>query len=614
MTRSILYATAAAVLFPLAAHARQADDPDATLPEVVVTATRLPAIQQDTPGARVIDGRTIERRGAVFAADILADIPGLSVTRSGAYAGPAQVRMRGATPGKTLVLVDGVPVNDPAEINGAFDFSGFELGDIERVEVLSGPQSSLWGSDAIGGVIAFITREIDGLRAESEAGSYETLRGHLAVGTANEIWAASASVSAFDSEGISAADEADGNPEPDGIRNITIGAKGRYALTPTATLEASARWSDSKGDIDGSPPPDYVPGDTPDTTASRQWSGFMRLTTVLLGLDHQFSVSASDIARENDGDFASVFDADRQIYRWQAQGSGWGERLAYTIGAEREDTEGTISTGEAVDLGTTSVFSVARVEVSDDFSVTGGLRWDDTDDFGSELTGRVSGAYDLPAGFILSGAYGTGFKAPSISQAVCDYCFSALPYPELRSETADSIEGAIGWASANGRIDGRLTVYRLKVEDQITYVFDPVTFDAFYVNVAEARTDGIELEGRAILSGGFDLTLAYAMTDAVDQTTGARLLRVPEQAGSATLGWSGERLSGTLILRAEGDQPDAFGLREGFITANLNAAYRLNDAITLTARLENLADEHYQQVFGYGEPGRSGYVGIRLRY
>ena len=134
------------------------------------------------------------------------------------------------------------------------------------------------------------------------------------------------------------------------------------------------------------------------------------------------------------------------------------------------------------------------------------------------------------------------------------------------------------------------------------------------VNVAETATDGVELEGRARLGGGFDLSLAWAWTDARDETTGARLLRVPEQAGSATQGWTGERLSGALTVRAEGDQDDAGGVREGFVTANLNAAYQLTDQVALTARVENLADEQYQQVLNYGEPGRSGYVGIRLRY
>ena len=589
------------------------ETPDDTLPEVIVTATRLPAIQQDTPGARVIDARAIEQRGSVFAADILADIPGLSVTRSG-LGGVAQVRMRGATPGKTLVLVDGVPVNDAAEPNGAYDFSGFELGDIARVEVLSGPQSSLWGSDAIGGVIAFTTRETDGLRAEAEAGSYGTLRHRLAAGLANDRYALGAWVSRYATDGISVADSADGNTEKDGLDSLTLGLKGRYAISDAVRVDGSLRWTEARADIDGFPAPTYALADTADTTDSESWSGVVGASVTALGLSHRFSVSASDIDRANDGDFASVYHADRQVYRWQADGAARGERVAYAFGAEREETAGSISTGASVNLGTTSAFGVVRFEASDAFSVTGGLRYDDTDDFGEKTTGRISAAYDLPSGFILSGAYGTGFKAPSVSQAVCDFCFSAVPVPVLRPETADSVEGAIGWASPDGRIDGRVTVYRLNVEDQITYFTDPVTFDSYYINIAQARTDGVEAEARAILGRGFDLTLAYARTDAVNAVTGARLLRIPEQAGSATLGWSGERLSGALTVRAEGEQPDSGGLREGFVTANLNAAYALTEAVTLTVRLENLADEHYQQVFGYGEPGRSGYVGIRLRY
>lgn len=612
MTRSILYATAAAVLFPLSAWAQEAEDPDAVLSEVVVTATRLPAIVADTPGARVIDRRAIEQRGAVFAVDILGDVPGLSMVRSGAFGGVAQVRMRGASPGKTLVLVDGVPVNDPAEVNGAFDFSGLELSDIERIEVLSGPQSSLWGSDAIGGVIAFTTRELDGLAAELEAGSYWTVRGRLAGGVSTDRYGFGAWVSHFDTDGISAADEADGNPEADGLTTTTVGARGRYALTPHAVVDGSLRWTDSDADLDGFPAPAFALADTFDSQASEQWSGFGRLRLDALGLAHQFSVSASDISRETVAAFPFAFEADRQVFRWQADGSIPG--VDFVLGAEREDTEGSLSTGLTEELGTTSAFATARIDPTSRLSLTGALRFDDTDDFGSKTTGRASAAFDAGAGFTLSAAYGTGFKAPSISQAVCDFCFSAQPFPVLRPETAEGYEGAIGWGSTDGRIEGRLTFYRLNVEDQITYVFDPVTFDSFYVNVAETATDGVELEGRGRLGGGFDLSLAWAWTDARNETTGARLLRVPEQSGSATLGWTGERLSGALTVRAEGDQDDAGGVREAFITANLNGSYALTDTVTLTARIDNLADERYQQVLGYGEPGRSGYVGVRLRY
>lgn len=607
MKRSILLSTAAIA----AAFAAPAFAEDATqLDEVIVTATRIPSIVADTPGARVIDGKTIAQRGAIFAADILADVPGLSVTRSGAFGGVAQVRMRGATPGKTLVLIDGAPVNDAAEPNGAYDFSSFELADIARIEVLSGPQSSLWGSDAIGGVISFTTQEIDGLRAEAEAGSFDTVRGRVSAGVANETYAFSAYASRFDTDGISAADEADGNTEADSFRSTTLGAKGRYVLSDAVKVDGSVRWNKSKADIDGFPAPSFTLADTDDTQESEQWSGFGRVTAEGFGLTHQFSFSASDLDRSSvSGGFGSTFTGDRQAYRWQANGQA--QDIDYAFGVERNEASAALSSGLSRDLSITSVFGVAQYDVGA-LNLTGGLRYDDTDDFGSKTTGRVSAAYDLAGGFILSGAYGTGFKSPTVSQAVCDFCFAPRPYPELKPETADSVEIALGWASADGRFDGRATLYRLNVEDQITYSAGR------YINVAKTRSDGFELEGRALLGGGFDLTLAYAWTDATDRTTGARLLRVPEHAGSATLGWTGDRLSGALTVRAEGDQDDSGGFstvaRDGFVTANLNAAYELTDKVTLTARIENLGDEHYQQVFGYGEPGRSGYVGIRLRY
>ncbi len=604
MKRSILLSTAAlsAALFAPPALADEAQQLD----EVVVTATRLPAVVADTPGARVIDAETIEQRGAVFAADILTDVPGLSVTRTGAFGGVAQVRMRGANPGKTLVLVDGAPVNDPADINGAYDFGAFELADIARIEVLSGPQSSLWGSDAIGGVIAFTTREVDGLRAELEAGSLATARGRLSVGTVGDAHAVSAYVSRFETDGVSAADAADGASERDGLRSTTAGAKGRYALSDTVAVDGSIRWSRAHVELDGYPAPTYVLADTDDTQDSEQWSGFARLSAEAFGLSHQFSASASDIDRTSySGGWASTFSGDRQAYRWQADGEAAG--VAFAFGAERDEAYGALSSGEARDLGTTSVFGVAQYEAGP-LKLTGGLRHDDTDDFGGETTGRISGAYDLAGGLVLSGAYGSGFKAPTVSQAVCDFCFAPQPWPELTAETADSVEVALGWASADGRFDGRVTAYRLKVEDEIAWRAGR------YVNIARTETDGVEAEGRADLGGGFDLILAYAWTDARDGETDARLLRVPEHAGSATLGWAGDRLSGALTVRAEGDMDDSGGVREGFVTANLNAAYALTDHVVLTARLENLADEGYQQVFGYGEPGRTGHLGIRLRY
>ena len=609
MKRSILLSTAAlsAAVLAMPVLADEAQQLD----EVVVTATRLPAVVADTPGARVIDAETIEQRGAIFATDILADVPGLSVYRAG-FGGVASVRIRGASQDKSLVLVDGVPVNDPSQPAGGFDFSGFDLGDIERIEVLSGPQSSLWGSDAIGGVIAFTTRELDGISADAEAGSYGTVRGRLGLGLATDRFAYGLSVSRFESDGFSAADEADGATEDDGFENTIVSARARYELNDRIGVDASYRHADTFADIDG-----FGPVDTLDTTDTINQSGLVRLRVAdVLGLDHQFTVAASDIERETDSDFPSVYTGEHRLYRWQADSRDQTARLAYSVGAEHEETKADLNGSVEAELGVDSVFGVLRFAATDRLSLTAGLRHDETDDFGGETTGRVSAAYDLGAGLTLSGAYGTGFKTPSVSQAVCDFCF-VLPgttIAPLVPEYAEGGEIALGWASADGRFDGRLTAYRLEVGDQIDGFFDEDTFEFYYVNLIQTRTDGVELEGRADLGHGFELTSAYAWTDAQDTEENTPILRVAEHSGSATLAWSGEGLSGALTVRAEGDMPDAGGDRDGFVVANLNGAWAVNDQVSLTARVENLFDERYQQLLGYGEAGLSGYVGIRLRY
>lgn len=603
--RSLLLATAAAVLFPLSAHARTINDPDDDLAEVVVTATRLPAIVADTPGARVIDRRVIEQRGAVFAADILTDVPGLSVYRAG-FGGVTSIRMRGASQDKSLVLVDGVPVNDPSQPAGGFDFAGFDLADVERIEVLSGPQSSLWGSDAIGGVIAFTSRELNGLRAEGEAGSFDTRRGRLQVGRAGDRYALGAFVSRYESEGISAA--ASGT-EADGFESTAWGVSGRYALNRRVEIDGRFRHADRFAELDA-----FGPADSLDTTDTTDRSGYARVRLGdVLGLDHRFTFAGSDIARTTDSAFPSTYEGEHRLWRWQADSRGAGP-VVWAVGAEREET-GAFLNGYSADQGVDSAFGTLKWDASERLTLNLGLRYDSTDDFGGETTGRVSAAYRLDRGLTLSGAWGTGFKTPSVSQAVCDFCF-VLPgtvVAPLVPEYARGGEIALGWRSSDGRFDGRATLYRLEVEDQIDGFFDPGTFEFYYVNIIETRTDGLELEGRARLGGGFDVSASYAWTDAVDQD-GDPILRVPEHAGSATLGWSGERLSAALTVRAEGDMPDSGGVREAFVTANLNAAWELTSNVSLTARLENLADETYQQLLGYGEPGRSGYVGVRLRY
>ncbi|HYD45912.1 MAG TPA: TonB-dependent receptor plug domain-containing protein, partial [Phenylobacterium sp.] len=272
---------------------------DSAVDELVVTAARLPADPAEITGARIIDRQEIEARQAAFATDVLALVPGISIARTGAFGGTSAIRIRGASPDKTLVLVDGVPLNDPSDPNGSYDFADLQLADIERVEVLSGPQSSLWGSDAIGGVVSLTSRELDGWRAELEGGAFAAWRGSAAAGLAGERRAIGVSLAGYRSDGISKADKDDGATERDGFETFTASVNGRLAASDVLTLDGRVRYTDTDTETDGFPFPDFLLGDTPDRYRSQTWSGFARARLAgFVGLEHEFSLSAHAIDRE----------------------------------------------------------------------------------------------------------------------------------------------------------------------------------------------------------------------------------------------------------------------------------------------------------------------------
>lgn len=603
----------AGVLAALALPAHAEDDPT-EVGEVIVTATRLETPRPEIAGAHVLDAERIEASGAVLAADILQEIPGVSLYSQGAFGGVTSVRLRGAAQDKTLVLLDGVALNDPSQPAGGYDFGALELFDIGRIEVLSGPQGSLWGSDAIGGVIALTSREPGGARLDLEAGSLGTLRAAGSVGTSNARWALGLSGSVFETEGVSRADARDGNSERDGFENRTLGLTGRLALGPV-TLDARARWNAATAELDGYPPPTYAFRDTDEVSDTESLSGFVRARFGALGLDHALTWQASEIDRAiTGGAFPSRYVGERRALRWQADRDLFYHTVDVAFGLEREETEGDLSTGDAARLGAASAFAAGRARLTDRLTLSASLRWDDPDDYAAEATARLSAAYALTPGLTLSGSWGQGFKTPTISQTVCDFCFAFGPYPVLRPERAEGFDLGLAWRSADGDRTARIAAFRLEVEDEISFFFDPGTFESYYVNLGRTRSTGVELEGEWALSPAWNVRAAYAWIDAEDAETGARLLRVPEHSGSVTAAWSDGPWRAALTVRGESDQADAGGEREGFVVARLAGGYALSEAVELTLRVENLTDVHYQETLFYGEPGRAAYAGVRLRY
>jgi vitamin B12 transporter len=280
-------------------------------------------------------------------------------------------------------------------------------------------------------------------------------------------------------------------------------------------------------------------------------------------------------------------------------------------GAERSDTTADLDGRASTDLSVTSAFGVVRARAGEALTLTGSLRYDDPAEFRSRATGRVSAAWAAGAGVTVTGSVGQGFKIPTISQVICDFCYT--PPGPLKPERAEGWDVRLGWASPEGRLSGALTGYDLKVRDQLSYSA------GHYVNIARTRSTGLEAEADAQLTGALRLKLAYAWMDAVNAVTGASLLRTPDHSGAASLFWDGGPWDAALTVRGESSQSDTDldgftpKVRKGFVTADLAGGYRLSETVTLTARVENLADRRYSETFGYGEPGRAAYLGVRIR-
>ncbi len=592
------------------------------LSDVVVTSTRLPAGLSVTPGAYVISRQEIDDRQLTFVSEALQTAPGLAVFSNGLF-GLTSVRQRGAGPDKTLVLVDGIPVNDGSQPTGSYDFAGLDIDDIERIEILSGPQASLWGSDSIGGVVSLISREPAGLRATVDGGAFGTVRGSFGAGRSADRWAIGVTASHIRSDGISKADPrnnyaAFGFPayhpsEEDGVETTTAGLRGWITVSDTVELDGSVRYNDSTTDIDGyRAAVGYVLSDTDDIYKSESVLSQARaVIQAPAGFRHELSVSGYRLDRDSLGESGNYgYKANRRILRWTVEHGGLNDRASFKAGAEHIDNRATLSTGDKRKLGGASAFVVARFRPTEPLTVTVSGRYDDPDNYKGVATGRVGASYAIGGGVSVEGSFGQGFKTPSISQTACDFCYA--PPVTLKPEHAEGYDGGFAWRSVDGRFSGRLTGFRTDIRDELAYR------DLHYVNLAKTRSRGVELTGEATLGGGFRVKGAYTYTDAINAITGARQLRQPRNAGSTILFRRGSRVETALTVRAESSQVDTtvdgFSLvnRKGFTVADIAAAYALNENVRLTGRVENIGDVHYQESFGFAQPGRAIYVGVRL--
>lgn len=599
----------------LVAVAQETPQEDTRLDTIIVDGSRLDqTLTEIGSSVSVITREHMDELGVDFALDAVATAPGVTINQNGAFGGSASVRIRGASSDQTLVLIDGVPVSDPTGTGGGYNFAYLDTDNIERIEVLKGPQSTLWGSDAIGGVVSITTkRPTEGFSGSvfGEYGSFNTVRGGAAISNANDAGDFRIAATGLTTDGISKADEDNGNTEDDAYDSQTIAARGGLNLPGSVRLESSLLWSDAESEYDsysGGAQGNVADGD--EVTNSETLSGNITLKAPLFDglLDNLVQVGYSDIERENRSNGVQSYytEGDRALFRYQGT-LNINESNKLAFGAEREETSAN-SDESSID----SLFALYEFKPVDDLTLTGGLRMDDHETFGSETTGRVAAAWTATDQLVVRASWAQGFKAPSIFQStyICSFCGLTEPNRNLKPETSEAYDIGVEWHSADQRLMLGATLFDQETENLIDF-----SFTAGYDNIAFVESQGVELVGAYTFTSWLNVSANYTYIDAKDGD-GNELARLPETSANVTVSFDPEGpFSGAVLVRYNGEEANTNGTDlDSWTRFDLTGSYDLNDKVELYGRIENVFDEDYQQILGYGTPGTSGSLGLRLRF
>ncbi len=603
--------------------------------DILIIASRDGTLQSEdfTGSALIITPEKLEQRQTRDIADLLRDVPGVAVS---AVAGQTQIRLRGSEGNHVLVLVDGIEVSDP--FAGEFDIGTLQADIGARVEVLRGPQSALYGSDAIGGVVAYQSasgRSVPGLAARLEGGTDNTVNGALRYGAAGDSWDAALSAVAVST---------DGQPNArNGTRDIgrdshTLSGKGGVELASNLNLRAAARFIRTEGlfndsNFDRTSPTFGFTIDSPGTRFTNEAVYALigaRLDTLDGRWTHDLSAQVADINRES-------FDAFGQ-----SQGSA-GDRvkasyvsafriaeehnLTFAADYEQEGFRNTLASSggftdrrEIEQVGVVGEYRYA----GEAFDLSAALRHDINDAFRDATTFRVGAGYRVTDTTRLRTAAGSGVKNPGFFElyGYVDGRFigNAALRPEKSTGWEVGLDQQIGDAASIAA-----TYFDSELKGEIFTTFPPPNFIATPANrTTKSKQRGVEVSLAAKLGEQWSLDAAYSYLDA--EENGVEEVRRPKHIASAALTWAapGDAVSATLVVRHNGATPDvAFTdptfrpvrvQLDDYTLVNLNARVKLTESISGFARVENLLDETYEQVFSFVSPGRSAAVGVEARF
>ncbi len=610
--------------------------------DIVVTGSRSGdsvEVKNLPASVTLITADDLNERQTRIVSDVLRDIPGLAVSRAGNIGGMTQVRIRGSESNHVLVLIDGIKASDPYQ--GEYDFGTLIADEAAKIEVLRGQQSSLYGSDAIGGVIQYITltgREAPGFSARAEGGSFGTFSGGArAAGYSDTVdYALSGSIY-----------RTDGTPtDRIGTRDIgstSIGASAKVTWTPSAIFKLTGvgRYSYTDALNNNSAFSGSRFGYTEDSPGVHfQNEAFYGLARAELSLADGAWTNAltgqfADTTRTGYASYGADYGDKGRRYKGTFESSyRFGSdrvvnRITGAVDFEREEFQNTVGGGFAFEgrRSTDNWGFVGQYEltVDDAFSAGASIRRDENNRFDDVTTWRAQAGYRLSFGLRVRGAYGTGVKNPGYYEL---YGYSDGTYignPNLKPEKSKGWEAGVDQEIAGNKASIGITYFDSRLEDEIYTAYPAPTFVATPANrTTRSKQHGVEafVSARPIPQIKFDLSYTYL--DAEENRVAE--IRRPRHIGSlnTTIFSTDQRFSGTLTVRYNGRATDNAYIDPSyvpvlvsmpeFVLMNLNAEYKLTDRFTIFGRVENVLNEEYEEIFSYATPGRAAYGGVRAKF
>jgi vitamin B12 transporter len=603
-----------------------------TAPEMVVSASRIPVPAEAVGSAvTVIRGDTIARRQDAAVADSLRTVPGLAVNRTGGFGANSQVRIRGSEGNQTLVIVDGIEIGDPA--NGSeYDFGDMLAYEIDRIEVLRGPQSALWGSDAIGGVVNIVTRPGRGdpeAGAAVEVGSFDTRSASASYRRGNPDYHFSVFGTGAWTHGVSAANAERGNSETDGYQNQTVHVKAGF--NPAENLEVGGvfRATDAVTDTDGFTST-AVDRDNHTNTLQRYGRGFGTLSLLDGRWIHTASVASTISRRDNLQNKAenSTFQGRKHKFDYQTTYSfdvpdALDSRHSITLAAEKEkefvDAESSTSNVHRV-IHNKGYVVEYRLDLLDRIFLSAAGRHDDADFFSDSDTYRLTAAYAHETTATRAHAsIGTGIKNPTLFE-LFGFTATFTGNPNLRPESAFGWDAGVEQALGEDAVVD-VTFFHNEIDDLINGSGNTA------VNlVGVSKINGIETTASYQLSPDVRLNAAYTWSIGED-ASGRELVRRPKHVASAaaTYDFDAWQRPATLTVgvnfhgeRTDNEFDAAFNTTrvtlESYSLVRVASEIELRPGLSATARIENLLDQSYEESLSFGSTGRGIFAGLRARF